>query len=84
MIMKTLSIGTFTGKGESNTCLHRTWALEKLGQVTRIDSTLQHHKLWYRIVNRLFVRYHLPVHFNNSLLNRNIIEAIDNNKYDIV
>lgn len=84
MIMKILSIGTFTGKGESNTCLHRTWALEKLGQVTRIDSTLQHHKLWYRIVNRLFVRYHLPVHFHNLSLNRNIIEAIDNNKYDIV
>lgn len=82
--MHILSIGTFTGKGESNTCLHRTWALEKLGQVTRIDSTLQHQKLWYRIVNRLFVRYHLPIHFHNASLNRSIMEAIDNNKYNIV
>ena len=71
--MRILSIGTFTGKGVSNTCLHRTWALEKIGQVMRIDSTLYNHKMWYRIVNRFFVRHHLPLHFHNSLLNKSII-----------
>ena len=82
--MRILSIGTFTGQGVSNTCLHRTWALEKIGQVMRIDSTLHNHKMWYRIVNRLFVRHHLPLHFHNSLLNKSIIEAIDKKNFDIV
>ena len=82
--MRILSIGTFTGQGVSNTCLHRTWALEKRGHVMRIDSTLKHHKLWYRIVNRLFVRHHIPLHFYNSSLNKSIIEAIDKNNFDIV
>lgn len=82
--MRILSIGTFTGKGVSNTCLHRTWALEKIGQVMRIDSTLHDHKMWYRIVNRLFVRHHIPLHFYNSSLNKSIIEAIDKNNFDIV
>lgn len=82
--LKILSIGTFSTTGISNTCLHRTWALEKLAEVDRIDSTLQHSILWYRIVNRLFVRYHLPIRFYNRPLNKKIVHQIANKKYDIV
>lgn len=82
--MQILSIGTFTGKGISNTCLHRTWALEKLGNVQCIDSTLRNHKFLYRVINRLFVRYHLPVHFYDNALNREIIEQATKYHYDLV
>lgn len=82
--MKILSIGAFTSNGISNTCLHRTWALEKLGDVQRIDSTLIYNKLWYRIVNRLFVRYHLPIYFHNQSLNKKIIQQVLNEHYDII
>lgn len=82
--MRILSIGTFSAAGISNTCLHRTWALEKLAEVDRIDSTLQHSILWYRIVNRLFVRYHLPIRFYNRPLNKKIAYQITDKNYDIV
>lgn len=80
--MHILSIGTF--KGLSNTCLHRTWALEKLAEVDRIDSTLTSGILFYRIVNRLFVRYKCPVCFHFRSLNKTIIDAVRQKKYDVV
>lgn len=80
--MRILSIGTF--KGLSNTCLHRTWALEKLGEVDRIDSTLISRILLYRIINRLFVRYRLPVSFHFPSLNKAILEAVRQKAYDVV
>lgn len=82
--MRILSVGTFSGKGISNTCLHRTWALEKIGEVQRIDSTLRHSFLWYRIVNRLFVRYCLSIKFHNKLLNKQIKQEVERNHYDMV
>ncbi|MED9799911.1 MAG: glycosyltransferase [Prevotella sp.] len=82
--MRILSIGTFTGHGISNTCLHRTWALEKLGEVDRIDTTLKRNVLCYRIVNRLFVRYHLPFSFHDSKLNRAIRKQVQEKPYDVV
>lgn len=82
--MKILSIGTFTKQGISNTCLHRTWALEKLGDVERIDTTLKSNILCYRIINRLFVRYRLPISFHVCKLNRELRQKVRNQKYDIV
>lgn len=81
--MRILSIGTFTGQGISNTCLHRTWALEKLSEVDRIDTTLKRNVLYYRIVNRLFVRHHLPVSFHERKLNRMIREQVRTKHYDV-
>lgn len=52
--LKILSVGGFTGYGESNTCLHRTWALEEFGQVDRIDTTSKVYTIYLRIINRLF------------------------------
>ena len=83
-MLRILSIGTFTGKGVSNTCLHRTWALEKIGDVTRIDTTLTRNVLLYRIINRLFVRYNLPVSFRCAALNKTIHKTISNQHFDIV
>lgn len=82
--MRILSIGTFTGKGKSNTCLHRTWALERIGEVTRIDSSLKCYRLWNSIVNRLFVRYRMSIGFHNKRLNINIVEAVNRDNYDLV
>lgn len=80
--MRILSIGTF--KGLSNTCLHRTWALDKLGEVDRIDSTLTCRVLRYRIINRLFVRYKWPVSFHFHNLNEAVVDAVKKQQYDIV
>lgn len=82
--MRILSIGTFTKQGISNTCLHRTWALEKLGEVERIDTTLKNNILYYRIINHLFVRYRLSISFHVNELNREIQQKVKNQKYDIV
>lgn len=82
--MRILSIGTFSSKGVSNTCLHRTWALEKMGTVTRIDSTLNHRILLYRIINRLFVRYKIPISFHFASLNKVIQKASLEQAYDMV
>lgn len=82
--MRILSIGQFSNKGTSNTCLHRTWALEKIGDVHRIDTTLKSGILWYRIINRLFVRYKLPISFHCRQLNKQIKKTILSNTFDIV
>lgn len=82
--MNILSIGTFTSHGVSNTCLHRTWALEKLGSVDRIDTTLKRHIFCYRIINRLFVRYRLPISFHERMLNNRIRKQVSANQYDVI
>ena len=82
--MNILSIGKFTSAGISNTCLHRTWALERIGNVDRIDSTLKHGVWLWRIVNHLFVRYKLPLRFHHYKLNTEIIKHINRKSYDII
>lgn len=37
--MRILSIGGFSGLGESNTCLHRDKVLMTLGRVDHVDTT---------------------------------------------
>lgn len=82
--MRILSIGQFSADGVSNTCLHRNWALHRLADVSDIDSTLSRNVLLYRVINRLFVRYSLPIHFPSRELNEKITKAIIKNIYDVV
>lgn len=84
MKLKILSIGKFSSSGTSNTCLHRTWALEKIADVTRIDSTLTHDVLKSRIINNLFVKYNLGLAFHDTYINKKIVRAISENNFDIV
>lgn len=80
-----LSIGQFLADGASNTCLHRNWALHKLGKVTDIDSTLPSALiLKHRIYNKLFVCFRLPVRFYFKSLQDKIIEVIKTNQFDII
>lgn len=83
--MRILSIGQFQADGESNTCLHRNWALHKLGDVLDIDSTLPSElKLKHSIYNKLFVRFYLPIHFYFADLQNRIVEAIKSDIFDII
>lgn len=81
--MKILSVGTMAGL--SNTCLHRHWALEKIGdKVDVVSTSVPKISLWYRIAYHLFL-YGLPVRLpegNNE--NRTICELVDKNEYDVV
>lgn len=81
--MKILSIGRFSADGISNTCLHRNWALHKLADVDEVDSTLRY-GIIFRIINRLFVKYKLNIHFPCAKLNKEICHKVSNNNYDVV
>lgn len=81
--MKILSIGTMDGL--SNTCLHRHWALEEVagGKVDTVNTSCAT-SLWYRIANRLFL-YGLPTRLpDNKKVNKEIINKIGSENYDIV
>jgi len=82
--MKILSIGGFSAYGISNTCLHRNWALHKLAEVDDIDTSYMSDTLVFRVVNRLFVRYKLPIHCPVGGLNRNVRKVFSQKRYDIV
>lgn len=82
--MKILSVGQFSAHGLSNTCLHRNWALKKFGEVDEVDSTLTNRLLLHCIVNYMFQKCHLPIHFSSTSLNRDIRKRINDSVYDIV
>ncbi len=82
--MKILSIGNFSAYGTSNTCSLRNACLHKLADVDEVDSTLTSNVLLHKIINRLFVRYNLNVHFPYRQLNKCIKSKIDSCQYDIV
>lgn len=82
--LKILSIGGFSGYGESNTCLHRTWALEKLGDVDRIDTTSYGYPLFVRIQNRFF-QSGFSVPFQDYLsINPKIVVKVGQKRHDVV
>lgn len=84
-MLKLLSIGQFLACGESNTCLHRNWALHKLGNVIDIDSTLPKNKAFlHRVYNFLFVKYSIPVRFYFKSLNNEILSIINHQLFDII
>ncbi len=80
-----LSVGGFSGQGESNTCLHRTWALEELcGNLDRIDTSSGPVDFCYKAANRLF-NYGLPAPLpDRAGANKKIMKAVEAKHYDIV
>lgn len=82
-MIQILSIGQFSAYGESNTCLHRNWALHELGQVTEIDST-KHEKFADRLRRYAFSRLKLPVDFKNLPLNKKIKKTVSEKSFDLV
>ncbi|CAD0004613.1 CgeB family protein [Flavobacterium salmonis] len=81
--LRILSIGGFSGYGESNTCLHRTWALEELGEVDRIDTT-KHYTIYLRIINSLFQKGFNLRFPDFSSVNKKIIALASQKYYDII
>ena len=81
--MKALSVGTFTGL--SNTCLHRHWALKSIVcNIDEINTNSRPCSLWFRIAYHLFL-YGLPIRLpENNKENKEIIDCINKNNYDIV
>lgn len=82
--MRILSIGGFSGLGESNTCTLRDSVLMELGTVDHVDTTAVPYNLRYRIANRLF-RFGFNISLPDlSAANAKIIRLINKNRYDIV
>jgi len=52
--LRILSIGGFSGLGESNTCLQRDLILGKYGHIDHVDTTTVPINMKYRIFNKLF------------------------------
>ncbi|WP_373161993.1 glycosyltransferase [Bacteroides uniformis] len=79
-----LSIGGFSGLGESNTCLQRNRILQTFGEVDQVDTTAVPFNLWYRSCNKLF-QWGLPISLPDLCgANKQIKEKIHRNKYDII
>lgn len=83
--MKILSIGGFSGFGNSNTCLLRNNYLKEIGEVDEIDTTSRPINLYYRICNKLF-QLGFPVKLPDlANANKRIIAAVTSNtSYDVV
>lgn len=82
--MKILSIGGFSGLGESNTCLQRDKILQKYGEVDHVDTTKVPFNLHYRICNKLF-QWGLSVRLPDLQgTNKEIVEKVKSNKYDLI
>lgn len=80
--MRILSVGSLSGL--SNTCLHRNWALHKMGEVDEVNTNANKCSLWYRIAYHLFL-YGLPIPLpENNNENKQIKDLISNKKYDVV
>lgn len=82
--MNILSVGQFSADGISNTCLHRNWALKKIGTVNEIDTTISKNRLIYRIVNRLFVKYRISIGIPSHSLNNRILKTLRERRYDFI
>lgn len=81
--LKILSVGGFSGYGESNTCLHRTWALEEFGLVDRIDTSKSPYSLYKRIINKLF-NLGINVCLPGREINKKIIRLVKENDYELL
>lgn len=81
--MKILSIGSLTGV--SNTCLHRHWALKKIGdKVDEVNTNKNPISLWFRIAYHLFL-WGLPVKLpENNNENKKIKELVSKNDYNLI
>ena len=79
-----LSIGGFSGLGESNTCLQRDRILQKFGDVDHVDTTAIPINLWYRVCNKLF-QWGFPLSLPDLCgANEQIKESVRDKEYDII
>lgn len=79
-----LAVGGFSNYGESNTCLHRLWALKKYGTVDIVDTSLNSQGYFYRVCNKLFnlgFSINLP---DTCGANQKIKDCVKNIEYDVV
>ena len=79
--MNILSIGNFSGYNNSNTALHRHWALESLGSTDTINTDFRY-SFVNRVVNKLFklgikLPYSKTKRFNDEILNKIKIKNYD-------
>ena len=82
--LKILSIGGFSGLGNSNTCLQRDAILSKFGEVDHVDTTAVPINLWYRICNKLF-QWSFPISLPDLCgANKQIVAKIRDNNYDVI
>lgn len=82
--MKILSIGGFSGLGESNTCFQRDKILQEYGEVDHVDTTKVPYNLHYRICNRLF-QWGFPIRLPDLQgTNKEIVEKVRSNRYDLI
>lgn len=82
--MRILSIGEFYNL--SNTCLHRHWALTKLStHIDQIELYPTKPSFKFKIANRLFQNYRLPVPLpDEHKTNETIKTLVDQNNYDLI
>lgn len=82
--MRILSVGGFSGLGDSNTCTLRDKVLQQWGHVDHVDTTKVPYNLYYRICNRLF-RFGLNVALPDLCgANKQMRMLIDTHQYDLV
>lgn len=83
--MRILSVGGFKGYGDSNTCLHRHWALKKIADSIDIVNTTQDKiSFYWRIAYHLFL-WGLPLKLpDETNANKRIIDLIHSNEYDVL
>lgn len=83
--MNILSIGGFSGYGDSNTCLLRHKCLQQFGNVDKVDTTSKPINFFYRVCNKLF-QFGLPIKLPDICrVNSQIVEYIsDKKKYDVI
>lgn len=84
--LRILSVGGFSGLGDSNTCTLRDKVLQLFGSVDHVDTTRKPYNLYYRICNRLF-RMGLNIGLPDLAgANEEIVRFVRNKeiKYDIV
>lgn len=80
--MKILSVGSFNGL--SNTCVHRNWALQSLGEVDMVNMYEKPINFHFKIANKLF-NWGFPVKLPDlSNCNLKIIELVKENTYDVI
>ena len=82
--LKILSIGGFSGLGDSNTCVQRDIILQKLGNVDHVDTTAVSYNKKYRVYNKLF-QWGIPISLPDLCgANKQIIEKVRQNTYDLI
>lgn len=83
--MKILSVGGFKGYGNSNTCLHRHWALKEIAdEIDMINTTQDKISFYWRVAYHLFL-WGLPIKLpDETKANKKILDLLNENEYDVL